>query len=203
MAIYRISIIIIICAFSFLSAEYSLSEIYDNVLITYSKIKYYQSDFSQENYWKEIDNHQTSFGKIYYDTENLLMDYQQPPSQFLLVKGDTITIYDSETNQALVSNKQDTELRPERLMADYWHISNKKILFQDESTIKLLLDSNTNDKISVLIENGLITELLIMDQQENFVQYKFSQPVINEDLPLGIFDIKIPSTANFIDMRSD
>ncbi|MCK4311827.1 MAG: hypothetical protein KAW88_03725, partial [Candidatus Cloacimonetes bacterium] len=105
MASYLSKIVLAIFVFSTsLFANEKLEEIYENILIKYSSIKTYEANFLQENYWKELDTFKQSFGKIYYDSSHLLLDYEEPQGQKLLIANSDITIYEPSSNQALISN---------------------------------------------------------------------------------------------------
>ncbi len=176
-----------------------LEDIYQSIVITYSKIKFYEADFEQENYWKELDITQTSQGKIYFDMDNFLMQYFQPEGQFLLIRNDIVTMYDAASNQAMITKNMDIELRPLNLITDYWEHSSKKLDFAEDDLIKLTFITQNADQISIVLENHLLAELLILDENGNFVLYKFKNEKINKDLPIGIFEIDLPEDANLID----
>lgn len=179
-----------------------LEDIYENILIKYAKIKFYEADFEQENYWKEIDISQTSYGKVYFDVDNFLMLYEQPENQFLLFQNDDVTIYDSASNQAMISNNMDIELRPVNLISEYWENSEKKLEFVLDNLIKISLTTENNNKISLILADYLLEEILIYDQDDNFVLYKFKNAQINQELPSNIFEIELPEDANLIDNRN-
>lgn len=206
MAIYRTMnkiflTLLIILSCRFLMAD-ELEDIYENILIKYAKIKFYEADFEQENYWKEIDISQTSYGKVYFDVDNFLMLYEQPENQFLLFQNDDVTIYDSASNQAMISNNMDIELRPVNLISEYWENSEKKLEFVLDNLIKISLTTENNNKISLILADYLLEEILIYDQDDNFVLYKFKNAQINQELPSNIFEIELPEDANLIDNRN-
>lgn len=193
--------LLIILSCRFLMAD-ELEDIYENILIKYAKIKFYEADFEQENYWKEIDISQTSYGKVYFDVDNFLMLYEQPENQFLLFQNDDVTIYDSASNQAMISNNMDIELRPVNLISEYWENSEKKLEFVLDNLIKISLTTENNNKISLILADYLLEEILIYDQDDNFVLYKFKNAQINQELPSNIFEIELPEDANLIDNRN-
>lgn len=193
-------ILFLIVSISFCWAD-ELADIYDAILIKYSKIKFYEADFEQENYWKNIDVTQSSHGKIYFDVDNFLMKYEQPEGQILLIQNDVVTIYDAASNQAMISNNMDIELRPVNLISEYWENSKKKLEMITDDLIKITLNTEAGDKISLVLQDYLLEEILIYDEDENFVLYKFKNARINEELPSGIFDVELPEDANIIDNR--
>ena len=183
--------------------EKALETIYEQVLITYSTIDTYGTSFVQENYWEEIDIHKTSEGKLYYDNKNLLMNYSQPNGQKLLINENSVTMYDPVSGQAIISDKIEIELRPDKLISHYWDMSEKELIDQFDDTVKIKLLTPQEEKIIITISNNIITEFNIIDKNKNFVIYKFSDIKINKALPDKIFELILPENTNIIDTRSN
>ena len=183
--------------------EKTLETIYEKVLIKYSKINTYETSFVQENYWEEIDVYKTSEGKLYYDEENLLMDYSQPNGQKLLINENSMTMYDPISQQAIISDEVEIELRPDKLISHYWDVSEKELIEQFNDTIKIKLLTPEEEKIVITITNSIVTEFNIMDKNKNFVIYKFSDIQINKALPDKIFELNLPEETSILDTRSN
>ncbi len=182
--------------------EVTLESIYEQILIKYSTIYTYETEFVQENYWNEIDVNKTSEGKLYYNKENLLMEYIQPDGQKLQIKENSITMYDPITEQAFISDKVDIELRPDKLISHYWDMSEKKLIEEYEDTIKIQLLTPESEKILIIISNNMVMEFNIVDINKNFVIYKFSDILINKGLPENIFELNFPENTSVIDTRN-
>ncbi|MCF7857897.1 MAG: outer-membrane lipoprotein carrier protein LolA [Candidatus Cloacimonetes bacterium] len=174
---------------------------YEDILITYSKIYTYEASFAQENYWNEIDIYKNSDGKVFYNREKLLMKYSQPDGQILFIADFTVTMYDPINNQAIISDKTDIELRPDKLIAKYWDISEKEIIDQFDNSVKIELHTRNAEKIQITVTNNLITEFYIVDENDNVVMYQFADVQVNKELPDKIFDVKLPENINLIDLR--
>ena len=179
-----------------------LETIYEQVLINYSTIYTYETIFTQVNYWEEIDVDKTSEGKLYYDKEKLLMAYSQPVGQKLLVNENSMTMYDPVSEQAIISDKIELELRPDKLISHYWDMSEKELLDQFDDTIKIKLLTPEEEKIIIIISNKFITEFNIVDKNQNYVIYKFSDIQINKELPDSIFELILPEGTSIIDTRN-
>ena len=110
MATYLIRITLL-CLFLMASlfADEQLEDIHKKISINYSNIKSYEATFQQENFWKELDIIKQSEGKMYYNTDHFLMKYSEPAGQLLLIKKDTVTMYDAASHQALISNDMQTD----------------------------------------------------------------------------------------------
>jgi outer membrane lipoprotein-sorting protein len=155
----------------------------------------------QENYWKELDTFKQSYGKIYYDSSHMLLDYEEPAGQKLLIVNSAITIYEPSSNQALISNEINMELRPVTFISQYWDISQKELIEENEKSIKIKFITPEKEQIFIHLNDCLITEFLILDEFENSVVYKFSSEIINEQLPENIFQLNLPENTNIIDSR--
>ena len=202
MATYLIKITLL-CLFltGSLFADEQLETIHANILINYSNIKSYEADLIQRNYWKELDIVKRSEGKIYYNTDNFLMKYSEPAGQLLLIKRDTVTMYDAASHQALISNDMQTELRPVKLISEYWDISKKELIDSDSVSFRITLVTPDSQQIEVKIKDFLITEFTVIDIDNNSVTYNFSNEKINKNLPENIFEITLPEGTNIIDNR--
>ena len=183
--------------------EKVLETIYEEVLITYSTIHTYEANFVQENYWEEIDIYKTSEGKLYYNKENLLMNYSQPEGQKLLIKENSMTMYDPISEQAIISDEVEIELRPDKLISHYWDVSEKELIEQFENTIKIKLHTLEEENIIITISNNIVTEFDIVDKNKNLVIYKFSDIQINKALPDNIFELSLPEETSILDTRSN
>lgn len=183
--------------------ENALETIYEQVLLTYSTIRTYETSFVQDNYWKEIDIYKSSEGKLYYDKENLLMNYSVPVGQKLLIKNNSMMMYDPVSGQAIISDKIEIELRPDMLISHYWDVSKKELIDQFNGTVKIKMFTPQEEKIIITISNNIVTEFNIVDKNKNFVIYKFSDIQINKVLPDKIFELTLPDNTSIIDTRSN
>lgn len=185
-----------------IAGDVTLENIYEDILITYSTVYTYDAIFKQENYWSEINIDKISEGKFYYDKENLLMDYSQPEGQKLLINKEYMTMYDPIADQAMISDEYDIELRPDELISHYWDISEKEIIDAFNDTIKIKLKTLQEEDIIITISNKLVIEFNIVDENGNFVIYKFYDIKINEGLPENIFELTLPDSTNIFDTRN-
>ena len=179
----------------------TLDTIYSDLQKKYKTIKSFQADFEQVNFWKELDVEKKSLGKIFYDKNFLLLDYSEPAGQKMLIDTLAVTIYDSTSNQALISDKIDTELRPDKFIALYWNDSEKKILENSDNFSKVELVSETGEKIEVKIKHNLIVGFTFFDDAGNYVKYEFQNIILNKSIPAEIFRINLPEDVNIIDRR--
>jgi len=194
-------ILLISYSFSLFAQDDILNEIYLDLIEKYDSIKTYEADFIQENFWKEIDAAKTSYGKIYYDSSFLLLEYSEPEGQKLLIDSLSVTIYDAASNQVLISNKNDYELKPISILSEYWQNSQKELIENSENGTQIKLITPDNEQIFVLIKDNLIIEIQIFDNSENMVKYSFSAEKINKPILQIIFELNLPEDVNIIDNR--
>ena len=194
-------ILLISYSFSLFAQDDILNEIYLDLIEKYDSIKTYEADFIQENFWKEIDAAKTSYGKIYYDSSFLLLEYSEPEGQKLLIDSLSVTIYDAASNQVLISNKNDYELKPISIISEYWQNSQKELIENSENGTQIKLITPDNEQIFVLIKDNLIIEIQIFDNSENMVKYSFSAEKINKPILQIIFELNLPEDVNVIDNR--
>jgi len=186
-----------------LANDQTLEKAYSDVLLTFSSLNTYEASYLQVNYWEEIDIYKSSVGKLYYDKENFLMDYSQPDGQKLLINENSMTMYDPVAEQAIISDKFEMELRPDKFISHYWDISEKELVEQFDNTIKIKLLTPQEEKIIITISNKMIVEFDIMDKNKNYVIYKFSDIQINKILPDKIFELILPKETSIIDTRTN
>ena len=198
----RALLVVLLISFSFLWADKELDKIYENILKKYAKIKYYEADFVQENYWKELDTSKDSKGMVYFDKDNFLLKYSEPDGQLLLIEDSGITLYDSASNQAMISDRSNAELRPDKLIAEYWTNSIKEIKLNEDDFLILKFTTADGSEIHIGLDHYLITDLRVVDKNGNSVLYVFSNAKINKKLPKSIFKLTLPEDTSIIDNRS-
>jgi outer membrane lipoprotein-sorting protein len=195
----KILLLLIVSSFGLFAAEMNIEKIYAGVIENYKTIKTFQADLVQTNYWKELDIEKESLGRIIYNEENLLLNYVNPAGQQMLVTKSSVTIYDSLSQNAMISDKT-TELRPDKIIAEYWDKSQKEIKHLTATGVIILLISGS-EKIEVLISHSHIVFFKLSDSSGNTVKYAFKNIVKNTDLNDDIFKLQIPENVNIIDNR--
>jgi len=191
----------IILSQSLIAQPVILDDIYLNLQTKYDTIKTFQSDFEQTNFWQELDIQKKSYGKIFYDESRLLLNYSEPAGQKMLIDSTTVTIYDSTSKQALISNKVETELRPVKFISLYWENSQKELIEQNSDNFKIQITTEFKERILVEIRKTLISGFTFYDREGNSVQYIFNNEKINRQLQENIFELELPDDVNILDNR--
>ena len=195
----KILLLLIVSSFGLFAAEMNIEKIYAGVIENYKNITTFQADLVQTNYWKELDIEKESLGRIIYNEENLLLNYLDPAGQQMLVTKSSVTIYDSLSQNAMISDKT-TELRPDKIIAEYWDKSQKEIKHLTATGVILLLTSDS-EEIEILISHSHIVFFKLSDSSGNTVKYSFKNIVKNAELNDVLFQLQIPENVNIIDNR--
>jgi len=203
MVILKISILLflLIIVFSANTQELSLKKIYKDIVSEYEKIDTFQANFVQKNFWQEADISQESKGKIIYNSEKLLLAYSDPKGQKMFVDSTSVTVFDPNANQAMITHRTEQSLRPIELIKNYWNISDKEILSRDPEKIIVSLKTENEQDIIIQIRNNLVISFELSDNEKNSVSYNFENIEVNMIIPESIFNFELPGDVNLIDTR--
>jgi outer membrane lipoprotein-sorting protein len=178
-----------------------LDKIYADIISKYDDIATFTADFTQNNYWSEPDLSQKSNGKIIYNSEKLLLSYSDPEGQKMIVDSISITLYDPNSNQVMISNKTGQSIHPIELIKYYWNISKKEFHQDDNELITVKMDTKDGQKFLIKIQDNLVIFIELSDEEKNSVSYTFTNIETNAVLGESIFNFEIPDEANVIDTR--
>ena len=137
-------------------AEDLKQELLDN----YSTIRTFEADFNQQNYWQELDKELNSKGKIYFNNDNLKLDYTKPEGQFLILDSLQVTMYDPSSNQAIISSSSEIDIRPRSIILKYW---------QDSLLVSCNLKPSHTDSDKLALEEARAQFLNWTNQNHNHV----------------------------------
>jgi len=193
-------IVVLVGSIVFLAAD-EIDEIYDSVMDFYAEIISFQGDFEQINFWQTIDRTVISKGKIFYDSHRFLLQYSEPEGQKLLIDKDVMYLIDVSSKQVMITDEFDFELRPEKIIKNYWQESEKEIFPVEEGRgLRLITDEQT---IEVEMRNGEIEQIEIYETDGNKVTYRLSGESYNIDLEDKVFELDIPRDHAVIDLRKE
>lgn len=193
---------LILVVFSGLFAQLDEAEDLKQILLdNYSNINTFEAEFQQHNYWHDLDTELFSKGDIYFNNTHLKLAYRDPVGQFLILDSLQVTIYDPASNQALISSSSEIDIRPRSIIHKYWQDSLIVSIKQEANKADVSLRTEAGDQINFHTEDEIITELSYTDADSNRVTYRFSEIKLNEELPDGIFTVKLPEDVNLLDTR--
>jgi outer membrane lipoprotein-sorting protein len=178
----------LIFIFSTLLAVEDLDSFYQKARTKFDSIKTLQADISQTNEFAQSKTKLQSSGILYYKNGNLVLDYFKPGIQKLIIKGNSVQIYD-KSNQTLIKTTNQMDIsNPLQIVDKYWSASTKTLISEDTTFIRirmLPLDDKYIQKLEVSFNQStlMITELSYWDKSGNKVRYKFLN--IRTDIPIS------------------
>lgn len=196
----KITIFILLLLSICLYAE-QLDDIYAGVLDYYSRVKTFEANLFQENYWLEIDTQKSSSGKLYFNNDSLYINYSEPDEQQLYVLNNTVIMHDKHSNQAIYMDKSDFDIKPVDVITSYWQTGSKRLI-QAENDEVVIAITKDDQKLQVILRKNLIIKITITDDNGNRVSYQFTDQKINKPLPQRIFTPDFPANTNIIDNRN-
>ncbi|MEA1972589.1 MAG: outer membrane lipoprotein carrier protein LolA, partial [Candidatus Cloacimonadota bacterium] len=103
--------------------------------------KTFSANFSQTNFWSEIEVEKVSNGKMFYNKEKLILNYSEPVGQQLLLEGKNLSIYDKESNQLSVTKVDNaiSKIKPIEIIKYYWQKSEVSISESENMLTAILL----------------------------------------------------------------
>lgn len=165
----------------------------------YKQIVTFQADFRQTNSWASMDKKLESFGRLYYDEDNLILRYSQPEEQVMKIYQNEISIYDATKNQLIISENQEISLQPLDILQQYWDISDIYLLEGENGySVKLEYPSG---KVEATVVDRLIYDIVIEDSSGNRVGYYFQNIELNQELSADTFEISVGEDCEIIDLR--
>lgn len=166
-----------------------------------------QGNFSQ----KVIDNNnniiQDVKGSFLFKKPNFFKwDYDHPFKSQIICDGELLYLYDPDLKQVVISALQKLGgVSPAMLLVsssatDYFNINklkktNPKDIF--EAVPKKLQDS-TFKKVTILFNNGILSEMYIIDNMEHKTEIHFNQLKNNEEINEGSFLFNVPEDVDVI-----
>ena len=203
----RIPIIFIITTLwvSFLSADSLL----DSFLERIKKVKTFQVDFEQRNYWPEMEIEKISYGKLVTKKSNIRLEYSNPNNQLMVGNENELIFYFPEEKQAIIQNANywQSLLSPELLSKKYLSYCNLDSTFvsKDSYIFKFSTNKEMDDFSEIVIQfsksDSLITFFEYKDKYDNVVGFKFSNHIINQAVSDSLFSFEIPDSINVLDQR--
>ena len=181
----------------------------DRINEKYGQAETFSADFTQKNTWSELDVVKVSRGTMYFAKHKFCMRYSSPDGQYLLVDADSMLVYDSASNQTIITFPDTGEagLRPDRILS-YYAGDDAKIAVVERSESLLYIRIEPREvrdikRIEATIDTGnsTIESVGYTDVENNTVKYQFDNIEINKKIEPGVFHFEIPFGATLIDQR--
>lgn len=185
-------------------------ELYHSLINKYNGVNTFQADIEQASYFAELELTNTSQGKLYHDSERILIEYTSPKVEKVSLSDNIVSIYQAESDRLIKTYADSTivSLKMGYLIKRIWDEDNLQLVEDIEHfVVKIKL---TEENALANIESIELTiskvEMLVKsvkyhDDGENEVSVTFTNIVVNEPLDEEIWEIEITDSTQIIDYR--
>lgn len=188
----------------------SVQSYYEQIMKKYDMVKTFQASLKQISYYSDLDIEKKSSGMLYYNNEKLLMDYNIPNIEQVLVENDLIRIYQKEDNRELITKLDSSflSLNIKTMLNKFWNKSHVEIIEEDNKFIYFRLDIKDKDdqtanisimELKVNKSDYVVYEIKYYDDSENSVIISFENIKINKDISKARWKLKLDDKTEIID----
>ncbi|HPV14097.1 MAG TPA: outer membrane lipoprotein carrier protein LolA [Candidatus Cloacimonadota bacterium] len=200
---FLITLIIILVALS-LNAMKS-GELYQKISSAYKSISSYQAKVTQTNYFAELKSTINYTGNMYFTPGRLLMHFDKPSTQRMLIEKGKFTLYDAGSNTIYTSEivEQYQRMNPLELLQLYWGRSTVSVKKGKGELMTVDLKPKkdamlTSISATVNSKTGIIQALSYKAHSGNTVKYSFSGIKINQAIAASVWNFQYPKDAQRI-----
>ena len=180
-------------------------ELYLKMSSSYKNIQSYQANVKQTNYFQDIDSSINYSGKMYFIPGRMLIHFDKPSLQRLLIEKGTFTLYDQSSNTIYTSQilQQYQRMNPLELLQLYWHRSTVSVKAGKAELVNVSLKPKKDSMLisisaSINSKSGLVQSLSYQDCGGNQVSYSFSNIQLNKTIDASVWNFNYPKDAQRI-----
>ena len=180
-------------------------ELYNKLNGTYGKLKSYQADVKQDNYFSQIRKSISYQGRIYFASGRMLMHFTKPNVQRLTINNGKAELYDAQSKTLFrsVIRPEFGKMNPVEILQTYWTKSQVKITGSKGSISNVQLIPAKDPMISKITasinsKTGLISNLAYTDLSGNRVSYTFTSVKLNAGIPASVWNFSYPKGIQVI-----
>jgi len=174
------------------------------------KITTFKANFEQRNYWTESDIEHFSFGNLYTKDDKIKLEFYYPEPQTMLGTENDLRFYFPEKKQLLIQDWSYWQnfINPKLLAKEYIDFCELQSTDKYRNvTIFTFKPTEVMSDFSELViqfsnQDSLIEVIEYMDNYDNEVGFKFTNKVINEEIPDSTFMLEIPENVSVVDQRT-
>lgn len=199
-------LLLFLLLFTFALSALTVEEIHQKLLSSHQNLKSWQANLSQTNYYAQIKQSSSFEGKIYYQPQKLLIRFEKPYLQRLMISNNSVQLYDAQSSTLLKSTlmPEFERMNPLEILQHYWTKSRVSIVKTDKnrSSISLIpIKDSFMKSLNATIDNknGTLYELSYRDFSDNTVSYKFSNIKANASIPSSVWEWKLPKDTQIIE----
>lgn len=202
--------VILIAVIFVCNALLANEELLQKFLQKNEKITTFKANFEQRNYWTESDIEHFSFGNLYTKDDKIKLEFYYPEPQTMLGTENDLRFYFPEKKQLLIQDWSYWQnfINPKLLAKEYIDFCELQSTDKYRNvTIFTFKPTEVMSDFSELViqfsnQDSLIEVIEYMDNYDNEVGFKFTNKVINEEIPDSTFMLEIPENVSVVDQRT-
>lgn len=186
------------------------SNLYKELIKKYDKVETFQAEIKQTSYYSEIDYTNISAGKIYYNSDKILIEYSSPKVEKILLSDNVVKIYQTESDRLIMTYADSSfvSLNMKYLISRIWDEELLKLtensdyyIVKIKLTEKNAMANIDNIEFSIDKAEKLVKKVKYQDNLANEVEVIFSQINLNKPLSDELWKIKTTDSTQIIDYR--
>lgn len=186
------------------------AELYQELIGEYSQIDTFQADIKQTSYYSEIGYTNVSEGKIYHNSDKILIEYTSPKVEKISLSDNVVKIYQEESDRMIMTYADSSfvSLNMMYLIERIWDDELVEIKENDNYyVVKIVLTeqnaiANIQDiEFSISKSEKLVNTVKYKDNIANEVNVEFTNILLNEPLKDELWEIEITEDTQIIDYR--
>lgn len=197
--------VICLLALCLLSYGKGADQLYNKISSAYKSISSYQAKVTQTNYFADMKSTINYSGNMYFTPGRLLMHFDKPTTQRMLIEKGQFTLYDAGSNTIYTSRILDQyqRMNPLELLQLYWGKSTVKVSKGKGELMNVELKPKKDAMLqsisaSVNGKSGIIQTLSYKAHSGNTVKYSFSGIKIDKGVPASVWQYSYPKNAQRI-----
>ena len=202
--------VILIAVIFVCNALLANEELLQKFLQKNEKITTFKANFEQRNYWTESDIEHFSFGNLYTKDDKIKLEFYYPEPQTMLGTENDLRFYFPEKKQLLIQDWSYWQnfINPKLLAKEYIDFCELQSTDKYRNvTIFTFKPTEVMSDFSELViqfsnQDSLIEVIEYMDNYDNEVGFKFTNKVINDEIPDSTFMLEIPENVSVVDQRT-
>ena len=180
--------------------------LYKKITSTYGSMSSFQASVKQDNYFAQIKKDISYQGNIYFARGRMVIKYDKPNTQRLMISGGRVDLYDAQSQTVLRSRMRPEfgKKNPVEILQVYWKKSTVRILSTKANLTEVSLKPFDDPmivsmKASINHKTGIVQSLSYTDASSNKVTYNFSNIKTNAKIPESVWVFSYPKNVQVVE----
>ncbi|MDD3235952.1 MAG: outer membrane lipoprotein carrier protein LolA [Candidatus Cloacimonetes bacterium] len=180
--------------------------LYLKITSMYGSLSSFQASVKQDNFFASIDKDISYQGNIYFTRGRMVIKYDKPNTQRLIISGGKVDLYDAQSKTVLRSRMRPEfgKMNPVEILQVYWKKSIVRILSTKGNITEVSLKPFEDPmivsmKASINHKTGMVQSLGYTDASGNKVTYSFSNIKTNAKIPESIWKFSYPKGVQVVE----